>query len=119
MESGVFRVDRADKVPASGYRVAHIAYGAKPVLMRNIAAALQFPQWCGANWDALEDCLSDLSWLPASGYVLVIEDPQPGDDLGVLIDVLRSSAEWWRDRGKAFVAVFVDPQCRVPLPQLA
>ena len=116
MESGVYRVDRAEEIGAQN--VARIRYGDKAVLMRNIAAALRFPDWFGANWDALEDCLSDLSWLPASGYVLVIEDAQPGDELGVLVDVLRSAAEWWSERGKPFVAVFVDPARRLQLPPL-
>jgi hypothetical protein len=118
MESGVYRVDRAEELEMSGSLVLRIAYGDKPVLMKNIGAALQFPDWCGANWDALEDCLSDLSWLPASGYVLVFEDAKPGDDLGVLVDVLRSATEWWAGRGKPFLAVFVDPARRLHLPEL-
>lgn len=116
MESGVYRVDRAEEINARN--VARIRYGDKAALMRNIATALRFPEWFGANWDALEDCLSDLSWLPANEYVLVFEDAKPGDDLGVLIDVLRSSAEWWAQRGKSFVAVFLDPGRRLPLPEL-
>jgi hypothetical protein len=117
MDSGVFRVERADQVPG-GDRVARIRYADKPVLMKNFAAALEFPQWFGETWDALEDCLSDLSWLPAGGHVLVIEGARPGDDVGVLIDVLRSAAEWWREREKPFVAVFVDPGRQLPLPPL-
>lgn len=33
--------------------------------------SLQFPAYFGNNWDALQDCLGDLSWLPASGRVLL------------------------------------------------
>ena len=123
--SGVYRASRADAVeeavPSTRLSLARVAlHGAKTkeALLEAIAASLAFPHWFGANWDALEDCLSDLSWLPASGYVLVIEHAQPGDDLGVLIDVLRSAAEWWSERGKPFVAVFVDPARRLQLPQL-
>jgi len=118
MAPGVYRVERADQVPASGHLVTRVRYADKATLMKNIAAALEFPGWFGENWDALEDCLSDLSWLPASGYVLVFEDARPGDDFGVLVDVLRSSAEWWAGRGKPFFAVFVDPAGRLELPQL-
>ena len=32
-----------------------------------IAAALEFPDWFGHNWDALSDALNDLSWRPADG----------------------------------------------------
>ncbi|MGH3516676.1 MAG: barstar family protein [Haloechinothrix sp.] len=36
-----------------------------------IAAALSFPEWFGRNLDALYDCLTDLSWLPAGEHVLI------------------------------------------------
>lgn len=45
----------------------------KPEFLRRIAAALQFPDWFGHNWDALADCLSDMAWLPAAGYVIILE----------------------------------------------
>jgi hypothetical protein len=120
--SGVFRASRADEimdaVRGSELFVAKIRFGPKERLLKNIAAALKFPDWFGANWDALEDCLSDLSWQGAGGHVLVFESAEPGDELGVLVDVLRSSAEWWASRGRPFFAVFVDPARRLPLPDL-
>jgi RNAse (barnase) inhibitor barstar len=33
--------------------------------------ALQFPAYFGNNWDALQDCLGDLSWLPDRGRVIL------------------------------------------------
>lgn len=33
--------------------------------------ALDFPDWYGQNWDALADCLADLSWLPGAGIVVL------------------------------------------------
>ncbi|MEV6237786.1 barstar family protein [Lentzea sp. NPDC051838] len=41
-----------------------------------LSAALQFPSYFGSNWPALEDMLTDLSWLPADGYLLVFEDAE-------------------------------------------
>jgi hypothetical protein len=35
------------------------------------AAALDFPSWHGKNWDAFEELLGDLSWLPESNGVIV------------------------------------------------
>ena len=40
------------------------------------AAALSFPDWFGHNLDALYDCLTDLSWLPAGEHVLVWSHPE-------------------------------------------
>jgi hypothetical protein len=39
-----------------------------------LAAALQFPAYFGANWNAVRDMLSDLRWLPAEAYLLIVED---------------------------------------------
>lgn len=120
--SGVYRVTRPDEVVdaagEAGLLPTRVRYGEKSTLMKNLSVALGFPDWFGANWDALEDCLTDLSWRPASGYVVLIEHAVRGDDYGVLVDVLRSSAESWAARGKPFFAVFVDPQRVLALPEL-
>jgi RNAse (barnase) inhibitor barstar len=36
------------------------------------ADALQFPDYFGANWSALQDCLTDLEWLPSELYVITV-----------------------------------------------
>lgn len=121
--SGVYRAPRADEIvqaaSGSGIRVATIPYAGKPVLLKTIAAALEFPDWFGENWDALEDCLSDLSWRQAAGHILLFEGARVGDDFGVLVDVLRAAAEHWAGRGTPFFAVFIDPAGVLPLPDLA
>ena len=115
-ESGVYRVARAawiaDAARGHGLAVAHVhlEQGAgKAALLAALAAALRFPPWFGGNWDALEDCLCDLSWLPSSGHLLLIEGAQTmaPDDLGVLRDILSSAAQFWKERGQPFFAVLV------------
>jgi RNAse (barnase) inhibitor barstar len=44
-----------------------------PAFFDECARVLEFPAWFGRNWDALADCLSDLSWLPATTHVLLWE----------------------------------------------
>ena len=119
--SGVYRASRAsailDAVAGSSFDVVTIdAAGRKP--LEKIAHALAFPQWFGGNWDALEDCLGDLSWRPGAGHVLVFESFPRGDELGVLIDVLLSSAQFWAERARPFFAVFIDPGRELKLPDL-
>jgi RNAse (barnase) inhibitor barstar len=119
--SGVYRTSKPDAIlealRGSGIDLARIDAGRQP-LFDAIAKALEFPDWFGRNWDALEDCLSDLSWRPASGHLLLFESFAAGDELGVLIDVLGSAAEYWAGRGRPFFAVFVDPARRLALPDL-
>jgi hypothetical protein len=104
--SGVYRSDS----PPEGVQ---IDLGDKPI--EAIAKALGFPDWFGGNWDALEDCLGDLSWRKPP-HRLVLRNFRKGDDLGVLIDILSSTAAFWDEQGGSFVAVFVDPERRLDLP---
>ena len=119
VRSGVYRATKSDAIDEVLPGAAQIDLKGGDAL-RAIAKALRFPDWFGGNWDALEDCLGDLSWRPGDGHVLVFRNWQalPGDDLGALIDLLRSSAEFWQGRGKPFFAVLIDPQARLALPPL-
>jgi len=125
--SGAYRTSRVDVIEdalrGSSLSLARIALQdvtEKSALLRRIAARLGFPAWFGENWDALEDCLTDLSWLEGEGCVVVFEGFQllPADELGVLIDVTISAAEFWTERGKPFFAVFIDPERTLMLADL-
>lgn len=69
-------------------------------LLREWARALDFPDYFGHNWDALEECLADLEWLPAKGYILLITDaaqvlPEDDEEYTTLLEVLRDAGEAW------------------------
>lgn len=115
-KSGVYRASRTDEILAatqgSALQVARIGLAGaagKEVLMERVARSLAFPAWFGGNWDALEDCLTDLSWSTAAGHVLLIEggNDLAGDERGIFIDILASAAAWWAERKRPFFAVFV------------
>ena len=84
----------------------------KAGFLQRTAATLGFPSWFGDNWDALFDCLADLGWRPAPGYVLVLEhasglresQPEVFDTALLLMD---DAASAWQERDVAF-RVFVD-----------
>jgi hypothetical protein len=122
-KSGVYRAPHArdvlDAVRESPLRVVQISLAgvaSKATLLGRIAGALAFPDWFGGNWDALEDCLGDLSWSPAAGHVLLIDGAASlgSDERGVLIDILASAASSWAERGRPFFAVFVDGAPQLP-----
>jgi hypothetical protein len=115
----VYRVRRDQEVLGvlQGSIVAKISLkgaATKAEVLDRIEKQLMLPEWFGRNWDALEDCLKE------SGGVLLFYDYQgiAADDLGVLLDVLRSSAEFCAGEGDPFFAIFVDPDARLPLPDL-
>ena len=69
-------------------------------LFNEFARALEFPDYFGHNWDALEECLADLEWLPAKGYVVLIADalsviPDNDEEYETLLEVLSDAGEAW------------------------
>ena len=68
-------------------------------LFAEFAQALEFPDYFGHNWDALEECLADLEWLPAKGYILLITDAgrvlPDEDEYETFLEILRDAGEAW------------------------
>ena len=87
----------------------------KDDLLQRIASALAFPPGFGNNWDALSDCIRDLSWLPGQGYVLLfghiggMRDASE-DDFDTLLDVFDEAAEAWAGQRVRFWAFFALPE---------
>lgn len=48
----------------------------RAAVLAEIGRALRFPGYYGRNLDALEECLTDLSWLPEGEVVLVWDGDQ-------------------------------------------
>ncbi|MFC6065574.1 barstar family protein [Streptomyces ochraceiscleroticus] len=76
----------------------------KAEFMTRAAAALHLPSWFGRNWDALADCLGDLSWWPAEhgGRLLVVRAWQgyaaaEPEEWRAAESVLADAVAHWRD----------------------
>jgi RNAse (barnase) inhibitor barstar len=86
----------------------------KEQLLGSIGHAMAFPEWFGHNWDALLDCLVDLGWRPAEGYVVMLEHcdgihGRAEADFVQTLQVFETAAAEWREQGIAFWC-FVDMQ---------
>ena len=72
-------------------------------LFAEFAQALEFPEYFEHNWDALDECLADLEWLPARGYILLIIDagyvlPDNEEQFDTFLEILRDAGEAWGNR---------------------
>jgi len=79
-----------------------------------IGKAMDFPEWFGHNWDALLDCLADLGWRPAEGYVVILErcdgiHGRAEADFVQCLQVFEAAANEWREQNMPFWC-FVDMQ---------
>ena len=106
------------------FRIDAAAVRTKSKLLGLIARALDFPSWAGRNWDALEDCVTDLSWIDAPGIVIELDgldtyakaDP---DGFVILVDIFKAAAEYWRSQRKPFWVIFTGKAAmRLELPML-
>jgi hypothetical protein len=89
--------------PPTGFLVRLIhgkKCGTAAGIFNEFARALEFPDYFGHNWDGLEECLADLEWLPAKGYVVLITDahwvlPDDEEEYETLLEILSDAGEAW------------------------
>lgn len=72
----------------------------KNKLFKEFVQPFQFPGYFGYNWDAFEECLNDLSWLPSKSYILFLSDINAvlgsyDNDFNIFIDLLVDTIDKW------------------------
>lgn len=72
----------------------------KAGLLSEFSRVLEFPPYFGRNWDAFEECLTDLEWLPAAGYLIVITDAERllihhEKDYATFIEIVQAAGKEW------------------------
>lgn len=70
----------------------------KEDLFNEMKEKLQFPHYFGNNWDALYDCLCDLSWIDKQRIVLIHENLPNIDNSSLknYLDLLFDVSDVWR-----------------------
>ena len=71
----------------------------KQKLLRTLADQLQLPAYFGRNWDALEECLRNLSWLPAGSVQISHRDlplPPGSHERWSYVQVLHAATRHWQ-----------------------
>jgi hypothetical protein len=73
----------------------------KQSFLRKIAEVMRFPDYFGYNWDALDECITDLDWCPAARYILIYDYPEAfskvePEEWKTANDILRSAVEYWQ-----------------------
>lgn len=86
----------------------------RAALFQAFAHTFGFPATFGHNLDALGDCLGDLSWIPAGGYLVHLSGcAKPvehcKDDFNAIVAVLDEAAAEWRTRGTPFWVLIDQP----------
>lgn len=108
---GVYRLDTTLPVSETsrlleqlGFEVFAIdcsAISDKETFLRAAGDAMRFPDYYAANWDSFEECITDLAWTPARGYVLLLDQldqfaRQNPSQWEMAVDILRAAADHWK-----------------------
>ena len=117
--NGVYRLVRpADALPENLVPVLDgRTLADQAELLGALGRALDLPDYYGGNWDALEECLNDLSWR-AGPLWLVLHHAEaiPADQLATLTDIFAEAAAYWADEGRG-CSLFLDGLARDDLPE--
>jgi hypothetical protein len=87
------------------------------------ARALDFPSWFGFNWDAFEDCVTDLEWILSPACVVLLENMEQfaqraPRDFDIALQILEAAAEFWSGKAVSFHVLVSSIQTEsAPLPE--
>lgn len=132
--AGIYRLPHSDSKAlrqaalALGFGWLHANFGGKRELapiLEKMGKELRLPDWYGANLDALADCLTDLAWNTAPGYVLLIEgadalSTRNEEDFAMIGEVFDAVISHWRQKNTPFWIVYdMQPGSLPDLPAIA
>lgn len=115
-KAGVYHLPQMDKeaviaaAKANGFAAFRIDLSHvqdKAQMLDAIARAMKFPKWFGHNFDALADCLADMAWKPAEGYLVLLEHcdgihGRAEADFVTLLQTFEQAAAEWREQDVPF-----------------
>jgi hypothetical protein len=122
--SGIYLVDEEERARLLGggalpadVRLAVLdgaAAASRTGFFAEAARALSLPAYFGHNWDALYDCLTDPSWLPGSGCVILYDgfgglaraEPEQWQSG---LTVLHEACAFWRPLDRRLVVLLSGP----------
>lgn len=106
----IFRDSLSDLSRKDDY-IARIPAGitTREELFDVLSRELNFPSYFGANWDALWDCLCDLSWIDRRRVIVAHEAVPDLDEATLKVyleELTRSAKDWGPDEEHELLVVF-------------
>lgn len=124
MYENIFLFDDLDDLDGSEYLKIEVPPSVigKANLLEFLASAFGFPGYFGFNWDALEDCLSDLSWIEGNSKIVLIHPSDPlvghSEDLLTYLSILSDASQALENAGGARLQVYISKSFAASIPEL-
>jgi len=122
-QAGVFHVGLETRTAArdaasAGLLVAYVDIGHahdKEHFAEHVAEALRFPGGHDTDWDTFTKGLTDLSWLEAKGWVVILEKSKHfcaghGHEFADAMRAMSQAADHWRAAGRPFWTLIGGPE---------
>ena len=77
----------------------------KEQFLNHASVVMHFPSDSGKNWDAFYDCITDMEWAEADGYLIYFDHTEAFDahhesQLETVIELFEDAVNYWKDEGK-------------------
>jgi|SRR5688572_15056412 len=95
--------------------VVPVGINTEAELPKAISGACNFPEYFDGHWDAFNECIRDLSWLPPGDVILIHEDLPLLEDrysLSVYLKILADAIANWNTNGSNLI--FASPETYDP-----
>jgi hypothetical protein len=121
-KAGVFHLsadarELAGAAAAAGLMVVYADIGhahVKEDFLGDVSRSMRFPEASAVDWDAFAAGLTDLSWMQANGWVVILEKSKHfcgghGHEFKEAMRAMADAAEYWRGQGKPFWTLIGGP----------
>jgi len=99
--NGVYRLAAAERLAPAFPVLAGDRLLNKAALLQAVAQAFDFPADYGENWDALEECLGDMSWWQGPIALLIQQaDAIPLETLNMFLAIFSDVAAQWAEEDR-------------------
>jgi RNAse (barnase) inhibitor barstar len=82
----------------------------KEQFLNHASVVLHFPSDTGKNWDAFYDCLTDMEWAPAAGYLVYFDHTDAfaehhESELETVVELFQDAVDYWDEEGKPLLVL--------------
>ena len=69
--------------------------------LQEAAEAMHFPDYFGNNWNAFDECISDLEWIPAQGYIIFYSNfmkfaKKDPNQFKIALSIFQVAVDYWQ-----------------------
>lgn len=83
-------------------------------LFIQLSKVLNFPEYFGFNWNAVNECLQDFHWIREKGIVLIHKEIPilEKSSLSIYLEILFNSVQRWLDNEEHYFIIVFPEQSR-------